>query len=111
MTVLVVPSKIPKMNKQVKYFTEFSFSEFIPVRSIIWFMIFTCVWFFYMMRVNMSIIILAMVEPSKNSDNTTAVPECKQDSLDISNSSISSVAQTDVPDVCINLLSFLKQLC
>lgn len=62
-------------------------------------MIFICLWFFYMMRLNLSIIILAMVEPSKNLDNSTAIPECNQNSLDVSNNSIYVEEQTIVPDV------------
>lgn len=40
-----------------------------------------------------------MVEPSKNADNTVTVPECKQDSLDISNGTASTVEQQEIPNV------------
>lgn len=54
-----------------------------------------------MMRVNLSIIILAMVEPSKNADNTTIVPECKKDSPDFLNTSLTHIVNTVVPNVGI----------
>ncbi|XP_057653475.1 sialin-like [Diorhabda carinulata] len=53
-----------------------SFKNCIPVRAIIWVMCFTCTLFLYMLRINLSIIILAMVQPNEKG-NKTFVPECK----------------------------------
>ncbi|XP_023015544.2 sialin [Leptinotarsa decemlineata] len=48
--------------------------SFLPTRAIIWIMLFTCTFFLYMIRINLSIIILAMVEPKKG--NITVTAEC-----------------------------------
>ncbi|CAH1103007.1 unnamed protein product [Psylliodes chrysocephalus] len=53
-----------------------SMKKCIPLRAIIWIMCFTCTLFLYMLRINLSIIILAMVEPSQG--NETFVPECRK---------------------------------
>ncbi|CAH0564458.1 unnamed protein product [Brassicogethes aeneus] len=51
-------------------------NDLIPMRSIIWVMLFTCTFILYMIRVNMSILIIAMVEPGKSLDSKVFVPEC-----------------------------------
>ncbi|XP_072381179.1 sialin-like isoform X2 [Diabrotica undecimpunctata] len=70
----------------------------IPVRAIIWIMCFTCTLFLYMLRINLSIIILAMVQPMTKG-NTTFVPECKLLRQSTSNDSIVAEAlHSDEPD-------------
>ncbi|CAG9840099.1 unnamed protein product [Diabrotica balteata] len=72
--------------------------ECIPVRAIIWIMCFTCTLFLYMLRINLSIIILAMVQPMTKG-NTTFVPECKLLRQSPSNDSIVAEAlHSDEPD-------------
>lgn len=79
-------------------------SGIIPMRFVIWFMIFTCVWFYYMMRINFSIIILAMVEPQKNANDTVVTPECIRENQNSLNGSLSSVEDYGVPDVSLSVI-------
>ncbi|CAG9865472.1 unnamed protein product [Phyllotreta striolata] len=51
-----------------------SIKNCIPTRATIWVMCFTCTLFLYMIRINLSIILLAMVEPQAG--NESSVPEC-----------------------------------
>ncbi|XP_060535495.1 sialin-like [Cylas formicarius] len=67
----------------------------VPMRSIIWVMLFTCTFVLYMLRTNLSIIILAMVEPSAGvSNRTSSVPECVALQQRSVNSEVSHVHST-----------------
>ncbi|ENN73149.1 hypothetical protein HUJ04_008939 [Dendroctonus ponderosae] len=48
----------------------------IPIRSIIWVKLFTCTLFLYMLRTNMSLILLAMVDSDRGNNDTQSLPEC-----------------------------------
>ncbi|KAG5867254.1 hypothetical protein JTB14_019027 [Gonioctena quinquepunctata] len=61
----------------------------LPTRAIIWLMLFTCTFFLYMIRINLSIIILAMVESKKG--NTTLTSECVKEEFNHVNASHADV--------------------
>ncbi|CAG9815232.1 unnamed protein product [Phaedon cochleariae] len=61
-------------------------------------MVFTCTLFLYMLRINLSIIILAMVEPVKSNNNSVFVPECKKITGSLTNSSENVDHTSVVPD-------------
>ncbi|KAI8439395.1 hypothetical protein MSG28_013198 [Choristoneura fumiferana] len=48
----------------------------VPVRFNLWIMIFTSCWVVYMLRVNMSLNIIAMVPQTHSTSNTTSVSQC-----------------------------------
>lgn len=73
------------------------FLECIPLRAIIWIMCFTCTLFLYMLRINLSIIILAMVEPSQG--NETFVPECRKTDNIYNDSIIAEAHNSGAEDV------------
>lgn len=75
-----------------------SFAGGVPTRAVIWVMLFTCTCFLYMLRVNLSIIILAMVEPTTSHSNSTNGMDCTPSSTVVSNSSISD-SILEIPDV------------
>lgn len=52
------------------------FSALVPIRSVIWMMLFTCTLFLYVLRTNMSLILIDMVD-NRDFDGTETVPECK----------------------------------
>ncbi|XP_066155290.1 sialin-like [Euwallacea fornicatus] len=62
-------------------------SPLIPMRSIIWLMLFTCTLVLYVLRTNMSLILIAMVNTTPSNATAAAVPECAV--LNKDNSSIS----------------------
>ncbi|XP_076272798.1 sialin-like isoform X1 [Rhynchophorus ferrugineus] len=48
----------------------------IPIRALTWVMLFTCTYVLYMLRINLSIILLAMVKSRSTNSSTKAIPEC-----------------------------------
>ncbi|XP_049826833.1 sialin isoform X2 [Aethina tumida] len=65
-------------------------------------MLFTCTFILYMIRVNMSILIIAMVEPGKTSESKIFVPECAR----ISNITNESIMISPVPDKFTSLPNY-----
>jgi ACS family sodium-dependent inorganic phosphate cotransporter len=72
--------------------------DLIPKRFVIAIMLFTACFVSYMMRVNMSINLIAMVEPAKTGGNLS-IPECAVKKIEnISSESEHYQQQTSIPD-------------
>lgn len=83
---------------QQQFFTT-TISDLIPKRFVIAIMLFTACFVSYMMRVNMSINLIAMVEPAKTGGNLS-IPECAVKKIEnISSESEHYQHQTSIPDV------------
>lgn len=48
----------------------------VPIRTIIWIMMFTCTFVLYLIRTNISIILLAMVKAKTTNSSAVIIPEC-----------------------------------
>lgn len=71
---------------------------FIPARAVIWIMIFTCTFFIYMVRINLSILLLAMVDSKdENGTSIVKVPECKRN-ISFENGAYPSTEISLLPD-------------
>ncbi|XP_030746865.1 sialin-like [Sitophilus oryzae] len=57
-------------------FIKLQNKNLVPIRALIWVMLFTCTFVLYMLRTNLSIIILAMVSTKGNNSTSTIIPEC-----------------------------------
>lgn len=82
---------------------SFYFAGGVPIRAVIWVMLFTCTCFLYMLRVNLSIILLAMVESSTSQSNSTNGMDCTPSTTVVSNTSISHTG-LEIPDVSIYII-------
>lgn len=78
----------------------FCFKEMVPSRAVVGIMIFTACLFSYMLRVNMSINLIAMVEPTPDAHTGKAhIPECTAQKMNAS----SEYTPAPVNDVSMTL--------
>ncbi|CAH1118746.1 unnamed protein product [Phaedon cochleariae] len=78
-----------------------SINNIIPTRAVVWIMLFTCTFFLYMIRINLSIILLAMVE-TKSGGNSTFVPECTRIQTNSSGTNLSNYRESGTSEKIIN---------
>lgn len=72
-------------------------SALVPIRSVIWMMLFTCTLFLYVLRTNMSLILIDMVD-DRDFDGTEPVPECKLSSNVSENNHTTTLAGRQTSD-------------
>ncbi|GJQ72409.1 hypothetical protein Trydic_g3490 [Trypoxylus dichotomus] len=70
--------------------------DLLPTRAVIAIMIFTACFMSYVLRVNMSINLIAMVEPRGSSEQH--IPECTRQEMERANTTESSEKLTSIPD-------------